>query len=85
MTLAEQLRAEVNIIKDIPWLQDAVADRIRNEGEFCIICDKHIHDISRTAIPYKYWNSVEQWAKEEGFVVGERYNSHGVKYLTIRL
>lgn len=86
-TLAEQLRNEMgsSIHTEIPWLKQRVLERIKHDGEFSIICDRHINDISTFSIPYRYWSPIEDWARSEGFRCECRYNSYGVKHLCISL
>ena len=85
--LAESLKRELkeNILKDIPWLQERVVDQIKSYGNFSIICDKHINRISTFSIPQKYEPVIEEWAKENGFITYNTYNSYGVKNLNIKL
>ena len=86
MNLAEQLKSQMDIHKEIPWLKDSVISQIKNRGEYGIICDTHIREINaRFAIPYRYWKPIEEWARSEGFSVYFRYNSYGVKHLCISL
>lgn len=88
-TLADMLREESknNLLKDIEWLPEEVAKDIRNCGRFIIICDTHIHDISKTrsSIPYKYDHAVREWARQQGFNVYSKCNSYGVKQIAIEL
>ena len=79
------MRNEVDVLKEIPWLKEEVVKDIRNRGEFCIICDHHICDISKFSIPYKYWTPIKEWARKEGFRVCCECNSYGVRHLVIRL
>ena len=37
--IAEQLKNEINLQKDIPWLKEEVMSQIRGRGMFSIICD----------------------------------------------
>ena len=88
MTLAEQLRVEKSssIHTDMPWLKEEVVKAIRDRGEWSIICDKHVRDISKNfSAPYKYWSPIEEWARKEGFRVYPKYNSYGVKSICISL
>ena len=85
--LAENLKKELkeNLLKDIPQLQDRVIDQINSYGNFSIICDKHINRVSTFSIPQKYKSVIEEWAKENGFITYNTYNSYGVKSLNIKL
>lgn len=88
MTLAEQLRKEKanTILTDMPWLKESVIRRVRDSGEWSIICDRHVREISENfSAPYKYWAPIEEWARGEGFRVYPRYNSYGVKSICISL
>lgn len=85
MTLAEQLRQEVDITKELPWLKEEVVKQIRQSGKFSIICDTHISRADSFSIPYKYWTPIEKWATSEGFSVYCSHNSYGVKRLNIEL
>ena len=86
MNLAEQLKQEIDVHKEMPWLKDSVISHIRNSGEYCIICDTHIYNIRKDfAIPYRYWKPIEDWARKEGFNVYCSCNSYGVKHLFISL
>jgi hypothetical protein len=85
MTLAEQLRQEVDITKELPWLKEEVVKQIRQRGKFSIICDTHINSADSFSIPYKYWTPIEKWARSEGFSVYGSHNSYGVKRLNIEL
>ena len=88
-TMAELLRQEQKneLLKDITWLPEEVAKDIRNCGRFIIICDTHIHEISKTrsSIPYKYDYPVCEWARQQGFNVTHKCNSYGVKQIVITL
>ena len=85
MTIAEQLKSEINLQKDIPWLKDEVMDQIRGIGMFNIICDTHVRDITKFALPYKYNSAIQSWAIQEGFNVETVYNNYGVKHIRITL
>lgn len=85
MTIAEQLKSEINLQKDIPWLKDEVMKQIRNRGMFSIICDTHINDIDSYSLPYKYNSAVQSWARQEGLNVETAYNNYGVKHIRITL
>lgn len=85
MTIAEQLKNEINLQKDIPWLKDEVMKQIRNRGMFSIICDTHVRDITKFAIPYKYNSALQDWARQEGLNVETVYNNYGVKHIKITL
>ena len=85
MTIAEQLKSEINLQKDIPWLKDEVMKQIRNRGMFSIICDTHVGDITKFAIPYKYNSALQEWARQEGLNVEIVYNNYGVKHIRITL
>lgn len=86
-TLADVLRRESSnqLLKDIEWLPSEVAKDIRSGGRFTIICDRHIHDISKSSIPYKYDYAVREWARSQGFNVSTLHNSYGVAYICITL
>ena len=86
MTLAEQLRNEMNIHEVMPWLKEDVVKEIRSMGYYSRICDTHIRGISRnSSFPFKYYTNVEKWARKEGFNVQSEYNSYGVRYIVITL
>ncbi len=86
MTLAEQLRNEINIHEVMPWLKEDVMKSIRNNGRYSRICDKHINEIKRNfAFPFKYYTHIEDWARKEGFNVYSKYNSYGVRSIVITL
>lgn len=83
--LADLLRNEIDIHKELPWLQEEVVKRIKSNGVFSIICDTHVNDISTYSLPFKYWSPVETWARKEGFNTDCKYNNYGVKHLIITL
>lgn len=86
MTIAEQLRNEINIHQVMPWLKEDVTNSIRNCGYFSRICDKHINKITRkSSFPLKYYTPIEEWARKEGLKVYSTYNSYGVRSLKITL
>ena len=86
MTLAEQLRNEINVTNEIPWLAEEVVKAIRNNGRYVIICDTHIKDVKRNwSLPNKYFTPVCEWARKEGFCARATYNSYGVKHIEITL
>lgn len=86
MTIAEQICNEINVTKEIPWLAEDVMKAIRNDGEYTIICDTHIGNISRGwSLPNKYFAPVCEWARREGLHARATYNSYGVKHIEITL
>lgn len=85
MTIAEQLKNEINLQKDIPWLKEEVMSQIRGRGMFSIICDTHIRDVTKFSLPYKYNSSIQDWARQEGLNVETAYNNYGVKHIRITL
>lgn len=85
MTIAEQLKNEINLQKDIPWLKEEVMSQIRDRGMFSIICDTHIRDITKFSLSYKYNSALQDWARQEGLNVETAYNNYGVKHIRITL
>lgn len=86
MTLADQLKNEVNIHEIMPWLKEDVIREIRSYGRYSRICDKHIDKIKQNfAFPFKYYVHIEEWARKEGFRVHSEYNSYGVRSIVISL
>lgn len=86
MTLAEQLRNEINIHEVMPWLKEDVVKSIRYNGKYSRICDNHVREITRNfSFPYKYYTHIETWARKEGFNVNSTYNSYGVRSICISL
>lgn len=86
MTLAEQLRNEMNIHEVMPWLKEDVVKSIRSNGRYSRICDKHVREITRNfSFPYKYYTHIEEWARKEGFKVYPTFNSYGVRSICISL
>ena len=86
MGLAEQLKNEVNVLNELPWLKEGVINGIKNYGRYRLICDTHISKPNRNfSVPYKYWTPISDWARKEGFRVSADYNSYGVKHLVIEL
>ena len=84
--MQNKLKKEIDIEKEIPNLRECVTSSIKNFGEYCVICDTHIRDISpRFSIPYRYWTPICDWARKEGLYVSTHYNSYGVKHLVITL
>ena len=59
--------------------------QIRGRGMFSIICDTHVGDITKFAIPYKYNSALQEWARQEGLNVETVYNNYGVKHIRITL
>lgn len=85
-TIAEQIKNSINIEKEIPKLRDIVINRIKNLGEYSVVCDTHIKDTDpEWAIQYKYWTPICEWAEKEGLHTHTSFNNYGVKYLTITL
>ena len=85
MTIAEQLKSEIDLQKDIPWLKEEIMSQIRSGGMFSIICDTHVRDTTKFAIPYKYNSALQDWARQEGLNVETVYNNYGVKHIRITL
>ena len=86
MTLAEQLRNEIDIHKAMPWLKEDVVKSIRSNGHYSRICDRHINEITRNfSFPFKYYTHIADWASKEGLNVHSEYNSYGVRYIVITL
>lgn len=86
MTIAEQLRNEINVTKELPWLAGTVTNSIRHGGRYTIICDTHISEIKKDwCLPNKYFTPVCEWARKEGLNARPVYNSYGVKHIEISL
>ena len=86
MTLAEQLRNEINVERDLPWLREEVMKHIKGSGQWCVICDTHINSVSKNfSLPNKYFVPVSEWARKEGLSVQTVYNGYGVKHIKITL
>lgn len=86
MTLAEQIRSQIDLQKELPWLKNDVANAIKACGEYCIICDTHIDKITRGwAVPNKYYAPICEWARKEGLSTRPVHNSYGVKHIEITL
>ena len=86
MTLAETLKNDAkNLLDNIPWLQEKVISQIKTYGHFSIICDTHIKNVSTYSLPQKYEYPIQNWAKENGFITYNTYNSFGVKSIKIEL
>lgn len=87
MNIAEQIRNEINVTKDLPWLAEDVMNALRsNRGRYTILCDSHIRDIERGwSLPGKYFTPVCEWARREGLHAGATYNFYGVKLIEITL
>ncbi len=85
MSLAEQLRNEINIHEVMPWLKEETIKHIRWDGKFAMICDTHINEIKKWAVPFKYYSPIQEWARSEGFKVFSEYNSYGVRSIVITL
>ena len=86
-TLAEQLRNEINVTRDLPWLAEDVMKALRSSrGKYVILCDSHIGRIQQGwALPGKYFTPVCEWARREGLRAGAIYNGYGVKHIEITL
>ena len=87
MTLAEQLRNEIDVTRDLPWLaEDVMSDLRSNRGRYVILCDSHISKVCRGwSLPGKYFAPVCEWAKREGLNACAIYNSYGVRHIEITL
>ena len=86
MSLAEQIRNEINVTKELPWLEESVVRHVKGSGRYCIICDTHIERVNKDfSVPYKYFEPICDWARKEGFRAGTVYNSYGVKHIEITL
>lgn len=86
MALAETLKNDSkNLLNDTPWLQETVINQIKTYGYFSIICDKHIKNVSTYSLPQKYEYLIQNWAKENGCITYNTYNSYGVKSIKIEL
>jgi hypothetical protein len=82
MSLADEIRN--SFILPQSFFDDIVKD-LRRGGSTSVICDHHISDIKNYAIPFQYGNSLESWARENGFSVSYKYNSYGVRHIFISI
>lgn len=86
-TLAEQLRQQINVTKELPWLAGDVMRTLQsNSGRYKILCDSHIRQIERGwSLPGKYFTPVCEWARSEGLYACATFNSRGVRSIEITL
>ena len=85
MVIAEELRQEINVEREIPNLRENVKNSIRQRGKWSVICDTHISKIQPYAIPFKYWRPLTEWAQGQGLCVSEKRNPYGVRYIVFTL
>ena len=86
MTLAEQIRNQIDVEKELPWLREDVLQDIKVNGRWSVICDTHIQEIKEGwALPNKYFTPVSEWAHKEGLKAYATYNNYGVKSLELTL
>lgn len=85
MTLAEEMRNSVSIERDHPNFRESVRESLLNRGKWSIICDTHITKIMNYAVPFKYWSSIEEFARREGLRAIEYRNPYGVRCIRITM
>ena len=86
MTLAEQIRNQIDVEKDLPWLREDVLQDIKVNGRWRVICDNHIQEIREGwSLPNKYFTPVSEWANKEGLRAHATYNGYGVRSLELTL
>ena len=83
MTLADEIRNSYRLSDE--FIQKNIIPDLRSRGSRSLICDHHIREIETYAIPFRYGESLERWARENGFNVSYRYNSYGVRYIFITI
>lgn len=83
MSLADEIRNSFNL--PASYFEENIIPYLKRGGRIGIICDTHIAEISNHAIPFKYGNSLEKWADENGFYVTHQYNSYGVRHIVITI
>ena len=83
MSLADEIRGK--FILPEGFIEKHIIPELKDCGSTCIICDHHISDIYPDAIPFQYGNSLEEWAKSNGFRVSHRNNAYGVRHIFITI
>ena len=83
MNLADEIRNTFTLPES--FFNENVIPSLKSCGRVAIICDNHISEVKRYAIPTQYGNSLEEWARKNGFNVSHIYNSYGVRYIRISI
>jgi hypothetical protein len=83
MTLADEIRN--SFVLPQSFFEKNIIPDLKGSGSASVICDHHIGEICNYAIPFKYGNSLEKWAYENGFSVNYKYNSYGVRHIVISI
>ena len=81
MTLADQIRNSFRLSDD--FFKKNIIPALTRSGHTYVICDDHIDEVKSYAIPSKYENSLQDWARENGFHTTYWYNSYGVRHIKI--
>ena len=83
ITLADEIRKSYRLTDK--FIEETIVPPLKKCGRAFIICDHHIGEICNYAIPFRYGNSLEEWARNNGFNVRHYCNSYGVKHIEITI
>jgi len=83
MSLADEIRN--SFVLPESYFEQNVIPFLKGCGRASIICDNHIYEVKGNAIPTQYGNSLESWARKNGFNVSHEVNSYGVRYIRISI